>query len=235
MTLSYHKNAAPALSDVGFTVSPGQKVGVIGATGSGKTSLINLIPRFYDVSAGCVRVFGRDVRDYDQQTLLSLVSVAPQKATLVRGTVRENLTWGKEDADETALSFAVSASASDAVLSTREDGLDAMVEQGGKNFSGGQRQRLAIARALAKNAPILILDDALSALDNATSRRVLDAVLGLDATVFLVSGRASVLKRCDTILVVEDGALIAQGTHDELLSACPAYRFIDDCERGIGR
>lgn len=235
VTLSYHKTAAPALSDVGFTVSPGQKIGVIGATGSGKTSLINLIPRFYDVSAGCVRVFGRDVREYDRKTLLSLVSVAPQKATLVRGTVRENLTWGNEDTDENALSFAVSASASDAVLSTREDGLDAAVEQGGKNFSGGQRQRLAIARALAKDAPILILDDALSALDNATSRRVLDAVLGLDATVFLVSGRASVLKRCDKILVVEDGALIAQGTHDELLSVCPAYRFIDDCERGIGR
>ena len=232
VTLQYHENAAPALTDVTFTVKAGEKIGVIGATGAGKSSLVSLIGRAYDPTHGTVRVMGQDARDYDKATLTSLVATALQKPTLFAGTIRENLCWGCPAATDEDLLQAAALSAADDVLATKDAGLDAEVEQDGRNFSGGQRQRLALARAVAANAPILILDDALSALDNATGRRVLEHALALPGTLFLISQRVSHVRDCDRILVLEDGRLTAVGTHDALLQTSETYRFIDACERG---
>ncbi|MBQ7637271.1 MAG: ABC transporter ATP-binding protein [Clostridia bacterium] len=231
--LRYAENSDDSLTNASFKAEKGGTLGVIGATGSGKSSLIDLIPRFYDVSSGSVSVFGRDVRSYSAETLGELVSVVPQKAVLFSGTVRDNLLMGGENADDDELANALKiAQAYDFVFN--KDGLGTVIEQGGRNLSGGQKQRLTIARALVKKAPILILDDSFSALDAATGRMLRDALAGLSyrPLVITVSQRVSCVKDCDNILVLEDGKITAAGKHGELLINSPAYKFINDTERG---
>ncbi len=229
VSLRYAEGGDEALTALSFSAKPGETVGIIGPTGAGKSSLVNLIPRFYDASAGRVLVAGRDVKDYDETSLRRGVGVVPQKALLFAGTIRSNLAWGDPDAanDDAALYRALEiAQVADVVKS--KGGLDAVVEAGGKNFSGGQRQRLTIARALVANPAILILDDASSALDYATDA-ALQKALGealTDTTVFTVSQRASGVMHADKILVMEDGVLVGVGTSQELLASCPLYREI---------
>ncbi len=224
--LKYSEGAENALSDISFTVERGQTVGVIGGTGSGKTTLVNLIPHFYDVQAGQVRVDGVDVRDRSLQGYLrERVGVVPQKARLFKGSIRDNLLWGRADAtDEELLAAAEIAQAKEVVEG--KGGLDAPVEQGGKNFSGGQKQRLTIARALVRNPEILILDDSSSALDYATDAELRHAVRKLKTTVFIVSQRASSVRDADKIIVLDEGKMAGLGTHDELMRTCEVYREI---------
>ena len=234
VSLAYHKNGERVLSDITFEAKPGETVGVIGGTGSGKTSLVNLIPRFYDVTEGAVLVGGADVREQNISALRAEVGVVPQKAELFAGTVRENLLWGDKDADDGALIEALQAAqAADFVLNSPE-GLDAPVEQGGRNFSGGQRQRLTVARALVRRPAILILDDSASALDYATDAAMRKALAALPyrPTVFIVSQRTASIREADVILVLEDGEIVGKGTHDDLLSTCPVYREIYDSQFG---
>lgn len=222
----YNEGGDAALENISFTVKRGETVGIIGGTGSGKTTLVNLIPHFYDVSAGQVRVDGRDVRSAELQSFLrERIGVVPQKARLFKGTIRENLLWGKADAtDEELMTAARLAQAEDVVLG--KGGLDGAVEQGGKNFSGGQKQRLTVARALARNPEILILDDSSSALDYATDAALRKAIRGLDTTTFIVSQRASSVREADKIIVLDDGKAVGMGTHEELMTDCEVYREI---------
>ena len=222
------ENVAESLSGLSFRVRRGQTVGIIGGTGSGKSSLVNLIPRFYDATDGRILVDGVDVRDYPAGQLRSKIGIVPQKAVLFAGTIAENLRWGKEDATDAELQIALETSQAAEFVSTREGGLNAAVAQGGKNLSGGQRQRLTIARALVRDPEILILDDSASALDYATDARLRKAIRAHDAnvTVFLVSQRAASIQYADQILVLDDGALVGQGTHAELLESCPVYQEI---------
>ena len=231
VSLRYGENSENSLTDISFRASRGETLGIIGSTGSGKTSVVNLIPRFYDATAGEVFVFGHNVKEYDAATLASLVAVAPQKAALFSGTVRDNLRWGDPDADDAALTAALQRAQAAEILQKKEKGLDEPVEQGGRNFSGGQRQRLAVARALVKKAPILILDDAASALDFATEKRLRDALADLPEKplVVTVSQRAGSVMKCDRILVVEDGALSGVGSHESLLETNDVYREIFSC------
>ena len=232
VTFAYEGHAEPSLFDIRFSIPKGATVGVIGSTGSGKTSLVNLIPRFYDATKGCVRVNGRDVRTYPTEELREIISIVPQKPVLFRGTVRSNLLWGCENVTDEALWQALErAQAKDFILK-KEGGLDAPVSQNGRNFSGGQRQRLTIARALVKKAPILILDDSSSALDYATDAALRQALkeLDWDPTVFLISQRTSSIRHADLILVMEDGALVGMGTHDALLTDCEIYREIHESQ-----
>lgn len=226
--IAYAGSGKESLSHVTFTAGPGQTIGVIGGTGSGKSTLVNLIPRLYDCTSGQVRVFGRDVRDYDAGALRQAVGVVPQRARLFSGTIRSNLCFGRPGASDEELWQALeSAQAADFVRS-KPGGLDEIVEQGGRNFSGGQRQRLTIARALVTQPPILILDDSASALDYATDaslRKALKALPGRP-TVFLVSQRVSSLQHADLILVLDDGKVAGMGQHDGLLESCPVYREI---------
>ena len=217
-----------ALEGVDLTVRQGERVGVIGATGSGKSTLVNLIPRFFDATQGTVRVFGHDVKEYGEETLNRLIAVTPQKATLFRGTIRENLLWGNDAADDGALTAAVDAAQAGDVIAAKSGGLDEPVEENGRNFSGGQKQRLTVARALVKQAPILILDDAASALDLATEARLRKALAALPErpAVFTVSQRVSSVMGCDRILVADDGRIAGIGPHEELLQTCPVYREI---------
>ena len=228
VSLRYGDNSENSLTDISFSAPRGGTLGVIGSTGSGKSSVVNLIPRFYDATAGEVRVFGHDVREYDAGTLASLVSVVPQRASLFSGTIRDNLLWGDPDADEETLLTALQNAQAMDVIERKAGGLDEEVEQGGRNFSGGQRQRLTVARALVKRAPILILDDAASALDFATEKRLRDALAALPERplVITVSQRAPAVMHCGRILVTEDGALSGSGTHTELLQTNPVYREI---------
>ena len=228
VALRYSGAGAESLSGLSFRVRRGQTVGIIGGTGSGKSSLVNLIPRFYDATDGRILVDGVDVRDYPAGQLRSKIGIVPQKAVLFAGTVAENLRWGKEDATEAELQVALETSQAAEFVSTREGGLNAEVAQGGKNLSGGQRQRLTIARALVRDPEILILDDSASALDYATDARLRKAIRAHDAnvTVFLVSQRAASIQYADQILVLDDGALVGQGTHAELLESCPVYQEI---------
>ena len=232
VSLRYGENSEDSLSEISFSAQPGEKIGLIGATGSGKTSVVNLIPRFYDATAGEVYVFGHDVRSYSAETLSSLVAVVPQKAVLFAGTIRENLLWGDPSADDAALADAVRRSQSENIIENKEGGLDAAVEQNGRNLSGGQRQRLTIARALVRQAPILILDDAAAALDAATEKALRTALSTLDPRpcVFVVSQRSTAVADCDKILVTADGRLTGCGTHAELLEQNETYRYIYDCE-----
>ena len=225
--LRYHAGAEEALSNVNLRVPRGQTVGVIGGTGAGKSSLVNLIPRFYDASEGEVLVDGIPVSQYPLDALRQKIGIVPQNAVLFRGTVRENLRWGKPDATDEELLDALSlAQVREAI--EEKGGLDAAVEQGGKNFSGGQRQRLTIARALVRAPEILILDDSASALDYATDAALRRAIRALPqrTTVFIVSQRASSLMQADQILVLDDGAVAGLGTSDALLTSCPVYREI---------
>lgn len=222
----YNDGGEPALSGISFTVNRGETVGVIGGTGSGKTTLVNLIPHFYDVSEGRVVVNGADVREESAQTFLrERIGVVPQKAKLFKGTLRENLLWGRADATDEELFRALKiAQAEEVVLG--KGGLDAAVEQGGKNFSGGQKQRLTIARALVRNPEILILDDSSSALDYATDAALRKAVRGLNTTTFVVSQRASSVRDADKIIVLDDGKIVGIGTHENLMQTCGVYREI---------
>lgn len=222
-----YKNAgADSLTDISFRVEKGQTIGIIGGTGSGKSSLVSLIPRFYDVREGCVKVDGTDVRDYDLQQLRGKVGIVLQKAVLFAGTIRENLLWGNENATEEELKEAIHAAQADEVVFDGKGGLDAAVEQEGRNFSGGQKQRLTIARALVRHPEILILDDSASALDFATDAKLRKAIRELsgEMTVFIVSQRASTIQYADQILVLDDGEIAGCGTHEELLEHCSVYK-----------
>ena len=225
--LTYNGAGEEALTDIDFTVKRGQTIGVIGGTGSGKSSLIHLIPRFYDATKGGVFVDGKNVRDYTQEELEKKIAVVPQKAVLFKGTIESNLKWGKEDATPEEMEQAiVAAQAADVVKA--KGGLSGEVAQNGKNLSGGQRQRLTIARALVKQAPILILDDSASALDMATDAKLRKAIreLSYQPTVFIVSQRTNAIMDADQIIVLDDGQIEGIGTHEELLSNCVVYKEI---------
>ena len=232
VSLTYHQNAAPSLTDISFSIPRGATVGIIGSTGSGKSSVVHLISRFYDATAGRVLVNGRDVRTQDPTALRDRIAVVPQKPVLFRGTVRSNLLWGNENATDEQLWAALEAAQAKAFVLEKEGGLDAPVTQNGKNFSGGQRQRLTIARALVRQAEILILDDSSSALDYATDAALREALLALPyrPTTFLISQRTASIRHADTILVLEDGGLVGMGTHESLLDSCAVYREIYDSQ-----
>ena len=217
-----------SLTGISFTALRGQTIGVIGGTGSGKSTLVNLIPRFYDASSGTVLVDGVDVRQQSQESLRDKVAVVPQKAMLFKGTIRENLRWGKQDATDEELWQALEIAQGAEVVRGKPGQLDEMIEQNGRNLSGGQRQRLTSARALVRNPEILILDDSASALDYATDASLRKALREMDtpATVFIVSQRASSIRFADQILVLDDGELAGIGTHDELLQNCSVYQEI---------
>lgn len=225
--LTYPEAGAPSLSGVNFYAPSGSTVGVIGGTGSGKTSLVNLIPRFYDVTKGCVKVGGTDVQKLDAETLRKNIGIVPQRAALFKGTIRSNLLWGKEDATDEELWEALKTAQAEKVALDK-GGLDAEVEQEGRNFSGGQRQRLTVARALVRKPKILILDDSASALDLKTDAALREAISKLDykPTVFIVSQRAAAVMNAQLIVVLDEGAVVGMGTHDELMKTCPAYEEI---------
>ncbi len=226
VTVQYNDEAEPALENVSFSAKKGQTVGVIGGTGSGKTTLVNLIPHFYDVKTGDVFVDGKNVRERAHQTYLrEKIGVVPQKAVLFKGTVRENLLWGDETATDEQLWKALSIARADEFLKEKQ-GLDTVVEQGGKNFSGGQKQRLTIARALVRNPEILILDDSSSALDYATDAELRKGIRQLQTTTFIVSQRASSVRDADKIIVLDDGKAVGVGTHEQLMKDCEVYREI---------
>ena len=225
--IRYSEGADPALTGVSFSVLPGETVGVIGGTGSGKSTLVNLIPRFYEATEGQVFIDGQDVKAMDPAALRQRISVVPQKAVLFKGSIRENLQWGNESAsDEDIIQAVRIAQAEDVVAS--KGGLDAMIEQGGRNLSGGQRQRLTIARALVRKPDILILDDSSSALDFATDAALRKALREMDGrpTVFIVSQRTSSIQHADQIVVLDDGKVAGVGDHLGLLETCPVYREI---------
>ncbi len=231
--LKYPGAAEDSLTDLTFRVPRGQTVGVIGGTGSGKSSLVNLIPRFYDATGGQVLVNGRDVRAWEPQELRRRIGVVPQKAELFAGSIRDNLKWGDEDADDAALLAAAEAAQAGDVVRNK-GGLDAWIEQHGRNLSGGQRQRLTIARALVRRPEILILDDSASALDYATDAALRSALAHLDwrPTVFIVSQRTSSIRHANLILVLEDGKVAGMGTRGELMENCPVYREIHESQFG---
>ena len=226
--LTYKNAGAESLTDVSFKAYRGETIGIIGGTGSGKSSLVNLIPRFYDATKGQVLVSGKNVKDYSLEELRRKVGMVLQKAVLFKGTIRENLRWGKEDATEEELLRALDISQAREFVDTKDGGLDAPVAQGGKNLSGGQKQRLTIARALVRNPEILILDDSASALDFATEARLRKAIKEREEgpTVFIVSQRASSIRYADQIIVMDDGEVAGIGTHEDLLENCPAYQEI---------
>lgn len=226
--LTYAGAGAESLSDIHFKVKRGQTVGIIGGTGSGKSSLVNMIPRFYDASIGSVKVDGRDVRSYGMEELRRKVGVVLQKAVLFQGTIRENLQWGRPDASEEELWRAVEISQAREFVEQKEGKLDFMIAQAGRNLSGGQKQRLTIARALTGRPEILILDDSASALDYATDAALRKAIRDMenDMTVFIVSQRASSIQYADQIIVLDDGEMVGLGTHEELLVSCRVYQEI---------
>ena len=223
---TYAKAKEEALTDIHFEAKRGELVGIIGGTGSGKTSIVNLISRFYDVTKGSVQINGVDVRDYPIEVLREKIGIVPQKAVLFKGTIRENICWGKEDATDEEIQKALEIA--QAAEFVGEKGLDFMVEQGGRNLSGGQRQRLTIARAVVKNPEILILDDSASALDFATDAKLRKAIAGMskDMTVFVVSQRAASIMNANRIIVLDDGEVVAVGKHYELIYGCKTYREI---------
>lgn len=224
----YATGGEPALSGISFSVKKGETMGIIGGTGSGKSSLVSLIPRFYDATGGHVYIKENDVKDYPLGALREMVGMVPQKAVLFKGTIRENLRWGSADATEEEMERALSDAQALEIVKAKPEGLDSPVAQNGKNLSGGQRQRLTIARALIKKPEILILDDSASALDYATDlalRRSL-AALSYKPTVFIVSQRASSILHADKIAVLDEGKIVGLGTHDELMQTCPVYREI---------
>lgn len=228
VSMRYEGAGADSLSDITFQVQKGQTVGIIGGTGSGKSSVVSLIPRFYDVSSGQVRIGGKDVKEYMLSELRGNIGVVPQRAVLFKGTVAENLRWGREDATEEELWEAAETAQAKEFLESKNEGLSLKVSQDGKNLSGGQRQRLTIARALVRRPEILILDDSASALDFATDAKLRAAIRRMKGrpTVFIVSQRASSIMYADKILVLDDGEMAGLGTHEELLKDCPVYQEI---------
>lgn len=228
VTARYSETGEPSLEHISFRAEPGQTIGIIGGTGSGKTTLVNLIPRLYDAAEGEVLIDGINVRDFDAVALRRQIGIVPQKAVLFKGTIRQNLLWGREDATDADLWAALDTAQAREVVKSKENELDADVEQGGVNFSGGQRQRLTIARALVRKPRILILDDSASALDYATDAALRTAIRNMpDApTTFIVSQRAASVRYADHILVLDDGIIAGQGTHDSLLESCPVYQEV---------
>lgn len=226
--LTYQGARAESLSDIDFKVKKGQTIGIIGGTGSGKSSLVHLIPRFYDVSRGNVKIDGRNVTEYGMEELRDKIGMVMQKAVLFQGTIRENLSWGKPDATTEEMNRALEISQAKEFVDTKPKGLEELIAQGGKNLSGGQRQRLTIARAVVKQPEILILDDSASALDYATDARLRKAIRGMGegTTVFIVSQRTSSIQYADQIIVLEDGRMAGIGTHEELLKSCEVYQEI---------
>lgn len=228
VSLTYQGAGAPTLQDMNFTVNRGDTVGIIGGTGSGKTSLVNLIPGFYPATEGEILLEGRDIRTMSDEELRGRIGIVPQKAVLFKGTIRSNLQWGKPDAAEEEMWKALELAQASEVVDGKPGKLDATVAQNGKNFSGGQRQRLTIARALVRNPEILILDDSASALDYATDAKLRAAIRTLEdkTTTFIVSQRASTIRHADKIIVLDDGEIAGMGTHDELLKDCTVYQEI---------
>ena len=228
VSLTYQGAGAPTLQDMNFTVNRGDTVGIIGGTGSGKTSLVNLIPGFYPATEGEILLEGRDIKTMGDEELRGRIGVVPQKAVLFKGTIRSNLQWGKPDATEEEMWRALELAQASEVVDGKPGKLDATVAQNGKNFSGGQRQRLTIARALVRNPEILILDDSASALDYATDAKLRAAIRTLEdkTTTFIVSQRASTIRHADKIIVLDDGEIVGMGTHDELLKDCTVYQEI---------
>ena len=228
VSLTYKDAAAESLTDLSFRIDRGQTVGIIGGTGSGKSSLVNLIPRFYDATRGEVKIFGENIKAYDVESLRSRIGVVLQKAVLFKGTIEENLRWGNENASPEEMEEALEISQAKEFVDTKPGRLEFRIEQGGRNLSGGQKQRLTIARALVRRPEILILDDSASALDIATDATLRSAIRGMrdDLTVFIVSQRAASIQYADQIIVLEDGKIAGTGTHEELLAGCPAYQEI---------
>lgn len=228
VSLTYSGGGDESLTDINFTVQKGETVGIIGGTGSGKTSVINLIPRFYDTTKGRVMIDGADVKDYKIAALREQIGIVPQKAVLFKGSIKDNLLWGNENATETDLEKALEISQAKEFVDTKEGRLDFMVAQGGKNLSGGQKQRLTIARAIVRNPQILILDDSASALDFATDAKLRQAIKSMknDMSVIIVSQRASSIQYADKIIVMDDGAMAGIGTHEQLLAENEIYQEI---------
>ena len=230
--LRYKDAAEYSLENINLTVKRGETIGIIGGTGSGKTSLVNIICRFYDVEGGEVIVNGHNVKEYSLQTLRSMIGIVPQKAVLFKGSIRDNIKWGNTDATDTEIMQAVIAAQADDIISSKDGGLDYIIEQEGKNLSGGQRQRLTIARALVRKPQILILDDSSSALDYATDAKLRKAIRSSDfsPTVFIVSQRAVSIQHADRIIVLDDGKAVGIGTHEQLLHTCNVYKEIYDSQ-----
>ena len=230
--MTYEGAADETLTDISFTVQKGQTIGIIGGTGSGKSSLVNLIPRFYDATKGTIRIQGNDINDYDAVQLRDKIGVVMQKAVLFAGTIADNLRWGKNDATEEEMWKALDIAQATEVVKGKEGGLDYMIEQGGKNLSGGQKQRLTIARAVVKDPDILILDDSASALDFATDASLRAALKDMhgDKTIFIVSQRTSSIQFADNIIVLDDGQMVGFGSHEKLLETCETYKEIYDSQ-----
>lgn len=228
VSLKYKNSSQDSLTDINFDVKRGETIGIIGGTGSGKSSLVNMLPRFYDYTGGQLKIDGIDVKDYAVDDLRNKIGVVMQKAVLFKGTIRENLKWGNPDASDADLMEALETAQAAEVVQGKENGLDAEVAQGGKNFSGGQKQRLTIARALVRKPEILILDDSASALDYATDAALRKAIRDMknSPTVFIVSQRAASILYADKIIVLDDGKIAGIGTHTELLESCPVYQEI---------
>lgn len=224
----YEGSQAPALSNISFSADVGETIGIIGGTGCGKSTLVNLIPRFYDVSKGAVCVNGTDVKAWELGVLRETIGVVPQKAVLFHGTIRENMKMGKEDASDEEIRSALKTAQALEIVENKPEGLDTIVSEGGKNLSGGQRQRLTIARALVRQPQVLILDDSASALDFATDSRLRRALKEDTSgmTVFIVSQRAASIMYADRIIVLDDGEIAGCGTHKELLGSCQVYQEI---------
>lgn len=234
--LIYKEASEESLTDISFTAKKGDVIGVIGGTGSGKTSLVNLIPRFYDTTSGKIWIDGADIRDYPLAQLRDKIGVVPQKAVLFYGNIRSNMQWGKKDATDEEIWEALKTAQAAEFVKEKDGGLDALVEQGGKNFSGGQRQRLTIARALVKKPEILILDDSASALDYATDAALRKGIREnlQGTTVFIVSQRAASILHADQIIVLDDGNVAGMGTHEELMKSCEVYQEIYESQFGKG-
>ncbi len=232
VSMKYEGDSEESLENISFTARRGERIGVIGGTGSGKSSLINLIPRFYDVSGGSVTIDGRNVKEYNLEALRERIGIVPQKAVLFHGSIRDNIKWGKDDATDEEIYEALEIAQAKEVVDGKENGLDYMVAQGGKNFSGGQKQRLTIARALVRKPEILILDDSASALDYLTDRKLREAIAGMKnpPTTFIVSQRSSAVLSCNKIIVLDNGSVAGIGTHDELLKSCELYKEIYDSQ-----
>lgn len=227
VALTYQGAGGESLTDINFSIKPGETVGIIGGTGSGKSSLVNLIPHFYDCTRGGVYVDGKNVKSYSPTELRDKIGIVLQKAVLFKGTIRDNLLWGNKNATEQQLVQALEIAQAADVVASKKNGLDEVIEQGGKNLSGGQKQRLTIARALVKQPEILILDDSASALDYATDARLRKAVKGLkNTTVIIVSQRTSSIMSADKIIVMDDGKIVGIGTHSQLLDSCSIYQEI---------
>ncbi len=232
--LKYKNASGFSLSDINLKIKQGETVGIIGGTGSGKSSLVNIIARFYDIEKGDIFIKGKNIKDYQKDNLRNLFGIVPQKAVLFKGTVRENMKWGKKDASDEEIINALTIAQAKEIIDNKENGLDFIIEQGGKNLSGGQRQRLTIARAIVKNPEILILDDSSSALDYATDAKLRKAIREIknNPTVIIVSQRTSSIQFADKIIVLDDGHAVGVGTHKELLKNCSIYKEIHDSQFG---